>query len=162
MRDTFLFKQLFQTRPQMPVWKTFRHNGIAFPDPYVPRGLSVRVLGQEAKLSPLAEEMAYQFSKKKDTPYVQDPVFVANFMRHFVKQLPPPATPQTKFQDIDLSQLYKLVDDEKRQKETMSKEARKSLAQTRKEKKEKLREKFGKALLDGKEIELANWMAEPP
>jgi DNA topoisomerase-1 len=146
----------------MPVWKTFRHNGIAFPDPYVPKGLSVRASGQEVKLSSLAEEMAYQFAKKKDTPYVQDPVFVANFMKYFVKELSPPAGKQTKFQDVDFSQLFRLVDQEKAQKETMSKEAKKSLALARKEKREKLREKFGKALLDGKEIELTNWMAEPP
>ncbi len=146
----------------MPVWKTFRHNGIAFPDPYVPKELSVRVSGQEVKLSPLAEEMAYQFAKKKDTPYVKDPVFVSNFMKYFVKQLPPPFDKQTKFEEVDFSPLYRLVDQEKLQKEAMTKEAKKSLAQVRKEKREKLREKFGKALLDGKEIELANWMAEPP
>ena len=44
----------------------------------------------------------------------------------------------------------------------MTKEAKKSLAASRKEKREALRAKFGKALLDGKEIEIANWMAEPP
>ena len=146
----------------MPVWKTFRHNGIAFPDPYVPKGLSIRVSGQEIRLSPLAEEMAYQFAKKKDTPYVQDPVFRTNFMKYFVKQLPPPVTKQTRFDDVDLSQLYRVVDEEKRDKEAMTKEAKKSLAASRKEKREALRVKFGKALLDGKEIEIANWMAEPP
>src|ERR1700693_5750782 len=112
----------------MPVWRTLRHNGVAFPDPFLPKGLSVRLVGQELKLSPLAEEMAYQFAKKKDTPYVQDPVFRTNFMKYFVKQLPPPVTKQTRFEDIDLSQLYKLVDQEKRDKETMTKEAKKSLA----------------------------------
>jgi DNA topoisomerase-1 len=146
----------------MPVWKTFRHNGIAFPDPYVPKGLSVGFMGQQIKLSPLAEEMAYQFAKKKDTPYVQDSVFVANFMKYFTKELPPPISGQVKFAELDLSQLYRLVDDEKAMKEGMTKEAKKSLAQTRKEKREALKERFGKAILDGKEIEIANWMAEPP
>jgi DNA topoisomerase I len=146
----------------MPVWKTFRHNGIAFPDPYVQKGLSVRILGQEVKLPPLAEEMAYQFAKKKDTPYVKDPVFVANFMKYFVKQLPPPANKQTKFEDVDFSQFYRLVDQEKKDKEVMTKEAKKSLAAARKERREALRAKYGKALIDGKEIEIANWMAEPP
>ncbi|HYR04344.1 MAG TPA: DNA topoisomerase I [Nitrososphaerales archaeon] len=146
----------------MAVWRTLTHKGIAFPDPYVPRGLSVRVLGQELKLSPIAEEMAYQFAKKKDTPYVQDPVFVANFMKYFVKELPPSGPKQAKFQDFDFSQFYRLVDEEKKDKETMTKEAKKSLAASRKEKREKLREVYGKALLDGKEIEVANWMAEPP
>lgn len=146
----------------MPVWRTLTHNGVAFPDPYIPRGLSVRVSGQEVKLSPLAEEMAYQFAKKKDTPYVQDPVFVANFMKYFAKQLAPTVSKQAKFTDFDFSQFYRLADEEKRDKETMTKEAKKSLAASRKEKREKLRELYGKALLDGKEIEVANWMAEPP
>jgi len=145
----------------MPVWKTFRHNGIAFPDPYAPKGLSIRYLGQEIKLSSLAEEMAYQFAKKKDTPYVQDPVFRQNFMKYFAKQLPPPAN-KAKFEDVDFSHFYRLVDDEKRQKEGMSKEAKKALAQARKVNREKLKAKFGRALLDGKEIELGNYMAEPP
>lgn len=144
------------------VWKTLRHNGVAFPDAYQPRGLSIRVSGQEVKLSPLAEEMACQFAKKKDTPYVQDPVFVANFMKYFVKQLPPSISKQAKFQDLDFSQFYRIVDEEKREKETMTKEAKKSLAASRKEKREALRAKYGKALLNGKEIEVANWMAEPP
>ncbi len=146
----------------MPVWRTLTHNGVAFPDPYLPRGLSIRALGQEVKLSPLAEEMAYQFAKKKATPYVQDPVFVANFMKYFVKQLPPTVSKQAKFQDFDFSQLFRVVDEEKRDKETMTKEAKKSLAASRKEKREALRAKHGNALLDGKEIELANYMVEPP
>jgi len=146
----------------MPVWRTLRHNGVAFPDVYLPMGLSIRVLGQEVKLSPLTEEMAYQFAKKKDTPYVQDPVFVANFMKYFVEQLPQTVSKQAKFQDFDFSQFYRIVDQEKKDKETMTKEAKRSLAASRKEKREKMRESYGKALLDGKEIELANWMAEPP
>ena len=146
----------------MPVWRTLSHNGVVFPDPYIPRGLSVRVSGQEVQLSPLAEEMAYQFAKKKDTPYVQDPVFVANFMKYFVKQLPPTVSKQAKFPDYDFSQFYRVVDEEKRDKKTMTKEAKKSLASSRKDKREALRAKYGKAILDGKEIELANYMVEPP
>ena len=146
----------------MAVWRTLSHNGIAFPDPYVHKGLPFRVMGQEVTLSPLAEEMAYQFAKKKDTPYVQDPVFVANFMKYFLKQLPATAGKQARFQDFDFSSFYRIVDEEKRDKEAMTKEAKRSFAASRKEKREKMRETYGKALLDGKEIEVANWMAEPP
>ena len=145
----------------MPVWKTFSHNGIAFPEPYVPKGLSIKYQGQEVKLSPLAEEMAYQFAKKKDTPYVQDPVFRSNFMKYFTKQLPPPAN-KAKFEDVDFSQFNRFVDKEKADKESMSKEEKKALAATRKEAREKLKAKYGKAVLDGKEIDLANYLAEPP
>ncbi len=146
----------------MPVWRTLRHNGVVFPDPYVPKGLSVKLSGQDLKLSPLAEEMAYQFAKKKDTPYVQDPVFRANFMKYFAKELPQPATRHTKFEELDFSQFYRVVNQEKRQKEDMTKEEKKALAASRKEKREALRAKYGKAVLDGKEIELGNYMVEPP
>ena len=61
-------------------WKTLSHNGVNFPDLYQPEGLQVWVKGKQIELTPLAEEMAYNLAKKKDTPYVQDPVFTANFM----------------------------------------------------------------------------------
>src|SRR5579863_2034350 len=136
----------------MPVWKTFSHNGITFPDPYTPKGLSIKYQGQEVKLSELAEEMAYQFAKKKDTPYVQDPVFRSNFMKYFTKELPPPAN-KAKFEDVDFSQFNRFVDKEKADKEAMSKEEKRALATTRKEAREKLKVRFGKAVLDGKEID---------
>lgn len=44
----------------------------------------------------------------------------------------------------------------------MSKEERKAIAAKRKELREKLKEKFGKAIMDGNEVEVANYMAEPP
>jgi DNA topoisomerase-1 len=142
-------------------WKTLSHNGVHFPPPYEPDGLSVTVGGKPVPLSPLAEEMAYQLAKKKDTPYVQDPVFTSNFMQDFVRQLPPWCK-GAKFGDVDFSQLYAKVDREKALKEGMSKEDKKSLAASRKEQREALKAKFGKAVLDGKEVDIANWMVEPP
>ncbi len=47
-------------------------------------------------------------------------------------------------------------------KEAMSKEAKKSQALSRKTLKEALKEKYGKAFIDGKEVDIANWLAEPP
>ena len=105
--------------------------------------------------------MAYQLAKKKDTPYVQDPVFTTNFMGDFVKQLPPWCA-TAMFSDVDFSQIYEKVDDEKAAKDRMSKEQKKAIATTKKEQRESLKAKFGKALLDGKEVDIANWMVEPP
>ncbi|MDA4123023.1 MAG: DNA topoisomerase I [Thaumarchaeota archaeon] len=145
----------------MPEWKTFRHNGIAFPPPYNVKGLPVIVNGQTVALSVLGEEMAYNFAKKKDTPYVQDPVFVENFMKYFSKELPGPLR-GAKFSDIDLSRFYGVVDQEKRMKEAMTKDAKKSQALSRKTDKEALKAKYGKAFIDGKEVDIANWLVEPP
>jgi len=142
-------------------WKTLSHNGVNFPDLYQPEGLQVRVKGEQVKLSPLAEEMAYNLAKKKDTPYVQDPVFTANFMEDFAKQLPPTCK-GAGFKDVDFSELYRKVDAEKAAKESMTKEQKKALAAVRKERREALRARFGKAILDGKEVDFANYMVEPP
>jgi len=145
----------------MPVWKTLRHNGVAFPDPFVSKGLTVAIRGEPIALSVLAEEMAYQFAKKKDTPYAQDPVFVENFMKYFSKELPQNLK-GIKFSEIDFSKFYRLVDQEKREKEFMGKDEKKRLAASRKEMREAMKAKYGKARIDDKEVDIANWLVEPP
>jgi len=142
-------------------WKTLSHNGVNFPDLYQPDGLRITVKGRQVVLTPMAEEMAYNLAKKKDTPYVQDPVFASNFMGDFVKELPPWCK-GAGFKDVDFAELYRKVDREKAARESMSKEQKKALAASRKEKREVLKVKFGKAVLDGKEVDIANWMVEPP
>jgi DNA topoisomerase I len=142
-------------------WKTLSHNGVHFPPPYEPMGMSVRVNGKVVPLSPLAEEMAYMFAKKKDTPYVQDPDFRSNFVNDFVTQLPSWCK-GARYEDIDFSDFYRRVDQEKSDKESMSTDAKKAQAVSRKEQREVLKAKFGKAVLDGKEVDIANWMVEPP
>ena len=142
-------------------WKTLSHNGVNLPPQYEPDGLSITVRGNPLKLSPLAEEMAYQFAKKKDTPYIQDPVFRSNFMGDFVKQLPPWCK-DAKFEEVDFSSLYAKVDREKVAKESLTKEQKKALAASRKVQREALKARFGRAVLDGKEVDIANWVVEPP
>lgn len=144
-----------------PYWRTLSHNGVNFPDPYQPEGLAIKVRGAEVALSALAEEMAYNFAKKKDTPYVQDPVFRSNFMADFAKQLPP-GTGAVKFEDVDFSRFNRKVDMERAAKEAMTKEEKKAQAAARKERREALKARYGKATLDGAEVEIANWMVEPP
>ncbi len=143
------------------VWQKLQHSGVAFPAEYPARGLKVTVGGRQVRLSPLAEEMAYHFAKKRDTPYVKDPVFVANFMHDFVKELPSEYR-KVGFEQVDFSEFYSLVDGEKRQKESMGKEQKRSLAAQRKLLKEQLKGRYGRAVVDGKEVEVANWMVEPP
>ncbi|MEK6817999.1 MAG: DNA topoisomerase I, partial [Thermoproteota archaeon] len=57
---------------------------------------------------------------------------------------------------------YKIVDKEKDLREMMTKEEKKALAVKRKELREKLVQKYGIAIMDGKEVDVANYMAEPP
>ncbi len=144
-----------------PVWKTMSHNGVAFPPLYEPTGLKVKVKGKTASLTPLADEMAYHLGKKKDTPYVKDPVFLGNFMKAFTKELPEWCN-SPKFEEVDFSEFYNRVEEEKRRKETVSKEEKKAQAAARKEKRERQKGEYGHAIIDGTEVEIANWMVEPP
>ena len=142
-------------------WKTLQHNGILFPPEYESKGIKIKIKGEPVNLSLEQEEMVYQWAKKKDTQYVQDKVFQTNFTKDFAKTLPSKFK-NIKYEDIDFSSAYKLVDKEKDQKEMMSKEEKKELAKKRKELREELKEKYGKAIMDGEEVEVANYMAEPP
>ena len=66
------------------------------------------------------------------------------------------------YSDIDFSEAYKLADKEKEEKELMTKEEKKALALTRKEIREEMKAEYGKGIIDGKEVEIGNYMAEPP
>ena len=142
-------------------WKTLQHNGIAFPPPFESKGITIKIKGEKVPLNLEQEEMVYQWAKKKDTPYVQDKVFCKNFLEDFVKVLPPKFK-NISLSDIDFSEAFKVVDLEKDAKLTLDKEQKKKLAASRKEIKEKMKAKYGKAIIDGKEVDVANWMAEPP
>ena len=142
-------------------WKTLQHNGILFPPAYEIQGIKVKIKGDSIDLDLNQEEMVYQWAKKKDTPYVQDKVFQKNFTADFAKTLDSKFK-KISYEDIDFSNAYKIVDKEKDLKEMMTKEEKKSLATKRKELREKLKAKFGIAIIDGNEVEVGNYMAEPP
>jgi len=149
-------------------WKTLQHNGILFPPKYESLGIKIKINGQNIDLTLDQEEMIYQWAKKKDAPkpgttekYVEDPIFQKNFVSDFTKTFNGKFS-SIKYTDIDFTQPYKLVDKEKETKELMTKEEKKALAVKRKEIREEMKMKYGKAIIDGQEVEVGNYMAEPP
>ena len=142
-------------------WKTLQHNGILFPPDFESKGIKLRIKDQDVALDLLQEEMIYQWAKKKDTPYAQDEVFQKNFVADFAKTFNGKYKNLT-LSDIDLSNPFKLVDKEKDAKELLTKEEKKSLAAERKKLREEMKAKYGMAIMDGKQVEVANYMAEPP
>lgn len=141
-------------------WKSLQHNGILLPPEYKPQGIKFKIKGREAELSPVQEEMVYQWAKKKDTPYVQDTVFQKNFTTDFAATFHPKI--RISYKDLDFGDAYLLVEREKETRLLMTKEERKELAAARKAVRERLKEKYGRAIIDGKMVELGNYMAEPP
>ncbi len=142
-------------------WKTLQHNGILFPPVYEAQGIKIKIKGESIDLDLNQEEMVYQWAKKKDTPYAQDKVFQKNFAADFAKTMNSKFKKMS-YEDIDFSNAYKVVDKEKDLNEMMTKEEKKALAVKRKELREKLKTKYGSAIMDGKEVEVGNYMAEPP
>ena len=142
-------------------WKKLQHNGILFPPEYEKQGITIKIKEETINLDINQEEMIYQWAKKKDTPYAQDKVFQKNFTGDFAKTLDSKFK-KISYEDIDFESAYKIVDKEKDLKEMMTKEDRKALAVKRKELREKLKTKYGIAIMDGKEVEVGNYMAEPP
>ena len=197
-------------------WATLQHNGIIFPPLYEAKGFNIQINGETVSLTVWQEEMAYQWAKKKDTPYVQDKVFRKNFTADFVKTLDKKFK-KTKYDNIDFSDVYHIVDVEKRKKEKEKLQARAMREEIRAEKKrlqleakeeakkrknlakergeeivdndedlnkdaketeddekeltdaqrkklirDKLKAKYGTAVMDGKKVDVGNYMAEPP
>jgi len=149
-------------------WKTLQHNGILFPPDFESKGIKIKIRGENVPLNLLQEEMVYQWSKKKDAPkpgvtekYIEDPTFQKNFVSDFSKAFNGKFK-SLQYADIDFSIPYKLVDKEKEEKELLTKEDKKALAIKRKEIREEMKAKYGKAIIDGKEVEVGNYMAEPP
>ena len=149
-------------------WKTLQHNGILFPPDFESKGIKIKIRGENVPLNLLQEEMVYQWSKKKDAPkpgvtekYIEDSTFQKNFVSDFSKAFNGKFK-NLQYADIDFSIPYKLVDKEKEEKELLTKEDKKALAIKRKEIREEMKTKYGKAIIDGKEVEVGNYMAEPP
>jgi DNA topoisomerase-1 len=142
-------------------WRTLQQNGILFPPLFESLKIKLKIKGENIPLDLNQEEMVYQWAKKKDTPYAQDKVFQKNFTLDFAKTLPSKFK-KISYEDLDFSDGYKLVDKEKDLKEMMTKEEKKTLSVKRKELREQLKEKYGKSIMDGKEVEVGNYMAEPP
>src|SRR5439155_21955656 len=140
-------------------WKELRHNGVAFPPTYEPKGLQINIRGETVLLTPDAEEMAYAWGKKRTTPYVQDPVFQTNFFSDFVKVLPAKYA-DANYSEINFSPVYQYLSKEELLK--LDKELKKKVAAQRKELRLRLKEKYGYAVIDGTKTEFANYMVEPP
>lgn len=163
------------------VMSTLKHNGIYVP-PYEHRGFSVRVHGTSIKLSPRTEQMAIAWIRKEQSKLSPpDKVFYKNFMEDFVQALKPD-NPSLKLledlrirgdvdplvdgkpredMEIDFREIREYVEQEQLKKQNMTKEEKKKLTLERKVKRESLKKHFGNAIVDGKQIEIANWTAEP-
>ena len=133
------------------------HNGVMVPPRYEAQGLSVKIKGEEHRLTPEQEERAVAWAKKIGTPYVEDPVFAENFHEDFSELLGFKVLPG----DVDYSDIYRIVEAEREYKKNLGNEEKKRLAEERKTVREANKERYGYAFIDGERCELGNYMVEP-
>jgi DNA topoisomerase I len=151
-------------------WSTLYHNGVCFPPDYEFKGLAFKIKGENYLLNRDQEELVYAWAKKKDTHYIKDFIFQQNFLSDFKKLLPKNVQQNiTDIEDLDFKEFYRTVDEEKLKKERekeawreLPKEEKKKIAIEKKIEKEKLKNFYGKAIVDGIEVDVANWLVEPP
>ena len=150
-------------------WTDLEHNGVAFPPEYVQRGINIKILGEIFFLNREQEELIYAWAKKKETHYVKDPVFQANFLSDFKKLLPERFMSVSNIDEIDMTEAFSLVDKELKIKEnekirikSLTRDERRRISQEKKLEKEKLKAIYGQAKIDGIEVDVANWLVEPP
>ncbi|HEX6294503.1 MAG TPA: DNA topoisomerase I [Nitrososphaeraceae archaeon] len=150
-------------------WKTLEHNGVAFPPNHILKGISININNERLILNIEQEEIIYAWAKKKDTHYIKDTLFQNNFLNDLKKVLPQKYKNINNINEIDFSEAFKFVDNENQQKiiererlRNLSKEEKRKWLDTKKQEREKLKNFYGKARVDGVEVEVANWLVEPP
>jgi DNA topoisomerase-1 len=150
-------------------WKTLEHNGVAFPPDHILKGLSIKIKNERIALNHEQEEIVYAWAKKKDTHYIKDAIFQNNFLKDFKKILPNRFQNTNNIDEIDFSEAFTLVDDELKLKirekdkiQNLSREDKKKLIDKKKQERERLKNFYGRAYVDGLEVEVANWLVEPP
>jgi DNA topoisomerase I len=150
-------------------WKTLQHNGVAFPPDYSYKGIKIAIKNDQFQLNKDQEELIYGWAKKKDSHYIRDIVFQKNFLTDLKKLLPNRFQYIKNISDIDFSEIFGLVDEEQRIKylekekiKSLPREEKKKLSAEKKKQKELLKKTYGIAIIDGVEVEVANWLVEPP
>jgi DNA topoisomerase-1 len=141
--------------------KSLRHNGVYIPT-YSPIGLRIKFKGRTIDLSDEAENMAVQFVKKFGTPYVEDNVFVTNFLTDFSKAIGVDKEEgYLELKNYDFSEIQHYLEEVKKKTEAMTKEEKKLASQLKKLLRERLKEQYGYAYVDGVKTPLMNWAVEP-
>ncbi len=155
----FVYNQFGGKRNEDAKWTTFSHNGVLFPDPYIPHKVPLIYDGKKIVLDPESEEYATIYAKFIDTEYVKNRVFNKNFFADWKPILKKGG--HGEINDLDKCDFSLIVDHilkHKEAKANMSKEEKTKL----KEQKDKFEEKFKVALVDGKEQPTGNFRIEPP
>ncbi len=136
-------------------WTTLQHNGVLFPPEYQKHNIPVIFQNKSIVLSKLAEEYASLYAKYIDTEYVKNKTFNKNFWKSWKETLKD--TEITNLEDCNFSKIRDYQNKLKQDSQNQPKD------KTEKNNiKQKELEKYGIAIIDGKEQPVGNYRIEPP
>jgi DNA topoisomerase-1 len=140
-------------------WTTLEHNGVLFPDPYIPHKIPLIYEGNKIVLDPESEEYATIYAKFTETDYVKNKVFRKNFFNDWKVFLKKKGFNDIKDIDkCDFTLILKNIINTKEKVKNISKEGKDKL----KEAKDKFEEKYKFAKIDEREEPTGNFRIEPP
>jgi len=138
-------------------WKTFIHNGVMFPPPYIPHRIPIIYNGTPITLTQEQEEYATIYARYIDGEYYAKPIFKKNFFSDWKTLF----TRDSPIKDINLCDFRKI-----QAHILKTREAAKNISKEEKvrikTKKDKIAEKYKFATIDGKKQPVGNFMVEPP
>ena len=135
----FVYNQFGGKYNEETKWTTFTHNGVLFPDPYIPHKIPLIYEGEKIVLDPESEEYATIYVKFLDTEYVKNKTFNKNFFNDWKKYLKRGGFVKiTDLTKCDFSLIIKHILAHKEAKANLSKEEKDKI----KEKRDKYEEKL--------------------
>jgi DNA topoisomerase-1 len=155
----FVYNQFGGKKNDEAKWKTFKHNGVMFPEPYVPHKIPLLYDGKRINLDAESEEYATIYAKFIDTEYLNNKHFRKNFFMDWKVYLKKGGFNEiTDLTKCDFSLIHDYISKHREEKNNLSKEEKEKL----KTEKDKLEEKFKIAIVNGKEQAVGNFRMEPP
>ena len=144
---------------EAPKWKTFKHNGVLFPEQYKPHKIPLIYNGEKIVLDPISEEYASIYAKFTDTEYIKNKLFNKNFFDDWKIYLKKGGFSKiTDLEKCNFNLIYKHLTKLKEQRLNTSKEEKQKV----KKQKDEAEKKYKVAMVDGKEQMVGNFRMEPP
>ena len=138
-------------------WTHMEHNGVLFPPEYEPHNIKIKYKGEPIDLTPEQEEVATFWGTVIGSDYANKEIAIRNFTKEFRKVLPEKYK-NAELSDFDFTPIREYLDKKKEKMKSRTPEEKKA----DKEKRQKLMDYYGWALVDGSCEKMANFLVEPP
>lgn len=154
-----VYNQFGGKKGNKPKWKTFKHNGVMFPEPYKPHKIPLIYEDEKIVLDPISEEYATIYAKFTDTEYLKNKTFNKNFFNDWKIYLKKGGFSKiSELNKCNFKLIYDYLIKIKEEKLNISKEEK----EKNKERKDEEEKKYKIAFVDGKEQMVGNFRMEPP